>query len=102
MKVSYDSEELIQEASGDLMEFGENLLVFAIYLGLKSINQNLLPDYIWAKKPERLNIGYWDKEDEEDYQEELKNYNDSLKTLEMTKHEKNDSQKVTGTFGRTK
>ena len=88
MKVSYDSEELIQEASGDLMEFGENLLVFAIYSWFEEYQSEFITDYIWAEKPERLNIGYWDKEDEEDYQKELKNYNDSLKTLEMTKYEK--------------
>lgn len=88
MKVSYDSEELIQEASGDLMEYGENLPVFAIYSWFEEYQSEFITDYIWAEKPERLNIGYWDQEDEEDYQKELKNYNDSLKTLEMTKHEK--------------
>lgn len=70
------------------MEFGENLLFFAIYSWFEEYQSEFITDYIWAEKPKRLNIGCWDKEDEEDYQEELKNYNDNLKTLEMTKHEK--------------
>lgn len=67
--VSYDSEELINEVTQDVLEFGSDLPVF-------------------ADEPERIVDGYWSEEDEEDYQKELKEYEDSLKTLEMTKHKK--------------
>lgn len=54
--ISYECQDLIDELSGDVAEFGGDLPVYAIYS--------------WF----------------EEYQVELKEFEESLKTLEMTKH----------------
>ena len=86
--VSYDSEELINEVTQDVLEFGSDLPVFAIYSWFEEYQVEFVTDYLFADEPERIVDGYWSEEDEKDYQEELKEYEDSLKTLEMTKHKK--------------
>lgn len=86
--VSYDSEELINEVTQDVLEFGSDLPVFAIYSWFEEYQVEFVTDYLFADEPERIVDGYWSEEDEEDYQKELKEYEDSLKTLEMTKHKK--------------
>ena len=83
--VSYDSEELINEVTQDVLEFGSDLPVFAIYSWFEEYQVEFVTDYLFADEPERIVDGYWS---EEDYQKELKEYEDSLKTLEMTKHKK--------------
>ena len=86
--VSYDSEELINEVTQDVLEFGSDLPVFAIYSWFEEYQVEFVTDYLFADEPERIVDGYWSEEDEEDYQKERKENEDSLKTLEMTKHKK--------------
>lgn len=88
MIISYDSEELIEEVLGDIVEFGENLQVFAIYTWFEDYQVEFVTDYLFADKPERLSGGYWTQEDEEDFQKELQQHQDSMKLLESVKHKR--------------
>lgn len=40
----------------------------------------------YTSPPERVVDGFWSDDDEEEFQLELKEFEESLKTLEMTKH----------------
>ncbi|MDG3143182.1 hypothetical protein MKL29_10285 [Streptococcus suis] len=86
MTISYNSDALIEEVLDDLAEFGEDLPVFAIYSWFEEYQVEFVTDYLFADKPERLPIGQWTQEDEKDFQAELREYQDSMKLLELRKH----------------
>lgn len=84
--ISYECQDLIDELSGDVAEFGGDLPVYAIYSWFEEYQVEFITDYLFADPPERVVSGFWSDEDEEEYQVELKEFKESLKTLEMTKH----------------
>lgn len=86
MNINYNSEALIEEVLDDLAEFGDDFPVFAIYSWFEEYQVEFVTDYLFADKPERLPIGRWTQEDEKDFQVELREYQDSMKLLEVRKH----------------
>lgn len=84
--ISYECQDLIDELSGDIVEFGGDFPVYAIYSWFEEYQVEFITDYLFADPPERVVAGFWSDEDEEEYQAELKEFEESLKTLEMTKH----------------
>lgn len=97
MKVSYESEELIEEVLEDIALFGEDDEVFAIYsyfevVDGRKIDAEFITDYFSATEPVRESAGLpWDEEDEEDeqeYQDQLKQWKKLYKQLEQLKYER--------------
>lgn len=85
-KISYDCQELIDELSGDVAEFVGDLPVYAVYSWFEEYQVEFITDYLFADTPERVVDGFWSDDDEEEFQLDLKEFEESLKTLEMTKH----------------
>lgn len=81
MKFTYEDLELSAEVSQDLMEFGPNLEVIAIYSTFPEVpNVNFVTDYLWGEP----NIeDYWVDLDE--YEKAIDDYTESLKLLEGRK-----------------
>lgn len=76
MKFSYENEDLIAEVIQDLDEFGPNLKVIAIYsLFPEAPDTEFITDYLWGE-PEQS-----DFESEEEYEEAMDDYLESLETL---------------------
>lgn len=82
-KVSYDSEELIDEVREDIFLFGESFKVYAIYSYFEDVDSEFITDYVDADKPERE-----ETETEEEYQGLLRDFYGNLKSLEFTKNKK--------------
>lgn len=50
MWLSYDNEELLEEVKQDLVKFGSNLQVIAIYsIFLENPDKYYVTDYIWGQ-----------------------------------------------------
>lgn len=94
MKVSYESEELIEEVLEDIALFGEDDEVFAIYsyfevVDGRKIDAEFITDYFSATEPVRESAGLpWDAEDEQEYQDQLKQWQKLYKQLEQLKYER--------------
>lgn len=94
MKVSYESEELIEEVLEDIELFGEEDEVFAIYsyfeeVDGRKVDAEFITDYFSATEPVRESEGLpWDAEDEQEYQDQLKQWKKLYKQLEQLKYER--------------
>lgn len=92
MKVSYDSEELIEDCLDDMSLFGEDFMVFAKYQTFYEDNEDkceFIVDYVDADRPTREEIIEFDAlEDEEDYQAMLKEYEEGIESLKGYRTEK--------------
>ena len=89
MKVSYDSEELIEECMADIDLFGDDFMVFAKYQSFYNDSCEFIVDYVDADRPTRDEIiGFNSIDDEEDYQAMLKEYNEGIESLKGYRTEK--------------
>ncbi len=89
MKVSYDSEELIEECMADIDMFGDDFMVFAKYQSFYNDSCEFIVDYVDADIPTREEIvGFNAIDDEEDYQAMLKEYNEGIESLKGYRTEK--------------
>lgn len=83
IKVSYSSDDLIQEVKEDISIFGKGFNVYAVFSWYPEFDKEFITDYVHADKPTRDECV-----DEKDFQDLLEIYDESIKTLEKTKHEK--------------
>ena len=80
MKFTYEDLELSAEVAQVLTEFGPDLEVIAIYSTfLEDPNVNFVTDYLWCE-PKRE-----DFESEEEFEDTIDNYLESLETLKERK-----------------
>lgn len=83
MKFNYENEDLTTEVMQDLAEFGANLKVIAIYSVFpEAPDAEFITDYLWDE-PERE-----DFELEEEYEDAMDDYLESLETLEKRKYKR--------------
>ena len=81
MWLSYDNEELLEEVKQDLVEFGSNLQVIAIYsIFPEDSDKYYVTDYIWGEPVHDSDMDI--------YEEEMKLHEQELETIKYTKHEK--------------
>lgn len=79
--VSYDNEELLKEVKQDMLEFGNDLQVIAIYSVFpEDPDKYYITDYIWGEPVHDSDMDI--------HEEEMKLHEKELATLEYTKHEK--------------
>lgn len=89
IKVSYDSDELIEECLADIDLFGDDFMVFAKYQSFYNDSCEFIVDYVDADRPTREEIIEFDAlEDEEDYQAILKEYEEGIESLKGYRTEK--------------
>ena len=89
MKVSYDSEELIEECLADIDLFGDDFMVFAKYKSFYDGSCEFIVDYVDADRPTRDEIIEFNPlDDEEDFQAMLKEYNEGIESLKGYRAEK--------------
>lgn len=89
MKVSYDSEELIEECLADIDLFGDDFMVFAKYKSFYDGSCEFIVDYVDADRPTRDEIIEFNPlDDEEDFQAILKEYNEGIESLKGYRAEK--------------
>lgn len=92
IKVSYDSDELINECLNNIDLFGDDFMVFAKYQTFYEDNEDsceFIVDYVDADRPTREEIIEFDAlEDEEDYQAILKEYEEGIESLKGYRTEK--------------
>lgn len=89
MKVSYDSEELIEDCLDDMSLLGEDFMVYAKHQSFYNDSCEFIVDYVAADRPTREEIiGFNAIDDEEDYQEMLKEYNEGIESLKGYRKEK--------------
>lgn len=89
MKVSYDSEELIEECLADIDLFGDDFMVFAKYKSFYDGSCEFIVDYVDADRPTRDEIIEFNPlDDEEDLQAMLKEYNEGIESLKGYRAEK--------------
>lgn len=80
MKFTYESLKLSAEVTQDLMEFGPDLEVIAIYSTFPEVpNVDFVTDYLWGE-PKRE-----DFESEAEYENAMDDYLESLETLKEHK-----------------
>lgn len=83
MKFNYENEDLTTEVMQDLAEFGANLKVIAIYSVFpEAPDVEFITDYLWDE-PEQS-----DFESEEEYEDAMDDYLESLETLEKRKYKR--------------
>lgn len=83
MKFTYEDLDLSAEVAQDLMEFGPNLEVIAIYSTFPEFpNVNFVTDYLWGE-PKRE-----DFESEEEFESAVDDYLESLETLKERKYKR--------------
>lgn len=83
MKFTYEDLELSAEVAQDLMEFGPDLEVIAIYSTFPEASDvDFVTDYLWGEP----NIE--DFESEEEYESAVDDYLESLETLKERKCER--------------
>ena len=83
MKISVDSDELLNEAINDFDEFGEDFNVSAIYSYREDYDFEYISAYVDADEPTREEFAT-----EEDYQEVMKNFKENLDSIKFTKYKK--------------
>lgn len=83
MKFNYENENLTAEVMQDLAEFGPDLKVIAIYsLFPEAPDTEFITDYLWDE-PEQS-----DFESEEEFEDAMDDYIESLGTLEKRKYKR--------------
>lgn len=81
MKFTYENLDLSAEVAQDLMEFGPNLAVIAIYSTFpEAPNVDFVTDYLWGEPDIE---DYW--ADLDAYEKAVDDYTESLKILEGRK-----------------
>lgn len=89
MKVSYDSEDLIEECLADIDLFGDDFMVFAKYQSFYDGSCEFIVDYVDADRPTRDEIIEFNPlDDEEDFQAMLKEYDEGIESLKGYRTEK--------------
>lgn len=82
MKFTYEDLDLSAEVARDLMEFGPNLEVIAIYSTFPEFpNVNFVTDYLWGEP----NIEDFESEE---YESAMDDYIESLETLKERKYKR--------------
>lgn len=82
MKFSYENEDLTEEVIEDLLEFGPDLGVIAIYSVFpEAPDVEVITDYLWDE-PKREDLTG------EDYDEAMDDYLESLETLKERKYKR--------------
>lgn len=83
MKFTYEDLDLSAEVAQDLMEFGPDLQVIAIYSTFPEFpNVDFVTDYLWGE-PKRE-----DFESEEEYESAVDDYLESLGSLKKRKYKR--------------
>ena len=83
MKFTYEDLDLSAEVAQDLIEFGPDLEVIAIYSTFREFpNVNFVTDYLWGE-PKRE-----DFESETEYESAVDDYLESLQTLKERKYKR--------------
>lgn len=83
MKFTYENLDLSAEVAQDLMEFGPDLAVIAIYSTFpEAPNVDVVTDYLWGE-PKRE-----DFESETEYEIAMDDYLESLETLKERKYKR--------------
>ena len=89
IQISFDSDELIQDCLADIALLGEDFMVYAKYQSFCEGQVEFVVDYIDAERPTRKDILEFNAiEDEETFQELLKEYEEGIKSLKGYKAEK--------------
>lgn len=89
MKVSYDSEDLIEDCLDDMSLLGEDFMVYAKHQSFYNDSCEFIVDYVAADRPTREEIiGFNAMDDEEDYQAMLKEYEEGIESLKGYRKEK--------------
>lgn len=69
MKISYDSSQLIEDVSNDILLFGESFKVYAVYSYREDFDFEYISDYVDADEPIRDEV-----ETEKEFLKVLKDY----------------------------
>lgn len=89
MKVSYDSEDLIEDCLDDMSLLGEDFMVYAKHQSFYNDSCEFIVDYVAADRPTREEIiGFNAMDNEEDYQAMLKEYEEGIESLKGYRKEK--------------
>ena len=89
IQISFDSDELIQDCLADIALLGEDFMVYAKYQSFCEGQVEFVVDYVDAERPTRKDILEFNAiEDEETFQELLKEYEEGIKSLKGYKAEK--------------
>lgn len=89
MKVSYDSEDLIEDCLDDMSLLGEDFMVYAKHQSFYNDSCEFIVGYVAADRPTREEIiGFNAMDDEEDYQAMLKEYEEGIESLKGYRKEK--------------
>lgn len=89
IQISFDSDELIQDCIADIALLGEDFMVYAKYQSFCEGQVEFVVDYVDAERPTRKDILEFNAiEDEETFQELLKEYEEGIKSLKGYKAEK--------------
>lgn len=89
IQISFDSDELIQDCLADIALLGEDFMVYAKYQSFCDGQVEFVVDYVDAERPTRKDILEFNAiDDEETFQELLKEYEEGIKSLKGYKAEK--------------
>lgn len=89
IQISFDSDELIQDCLADIALLGEDFMVYAKYQSFCEGQVEFVVDYVDAERPTRKDILEFNAiDDEETFQELLKEYEEGIKSLKGYRAEK--------------
>lgn len=89
IQISFDSDELIQDCIADIALLGEDFMVYAKYQSFCEGQVEFVVDYVDAERPTRKDILEFNAIDDEDtFQELLKEYEEGIKSLKGYRAEK--------------
>jgi hypothetical protein len=89
IQISFDSDELIQDCLADIALLGEDFMVYAKYQSFCDGQVEFVVDYVDAERPTRKDILEFNAiDDEETFQELLKEYEEGIKSLKGYRTEK--------------
>lgn len=89
IQISFDSDELIQDCLADIALLGEDFMVYAKYQSFCEGQVEFVVDYVDAERPTRKDILEFNAiDDEETFQELLKEYEEGIKSLKGYRTEK--------------
>ena len=89
IQISFDSDEIIQDCLADIALLGEDFMVYAKYQSFCEGQVEFVVDYVDAERPTRKDILEFNAiDDEETFQELLKEYEEGIKSLKGYRTEK--------------
>ena len=89
IQISFDSDEIIQDCLADIALLGEDFMVYAKYQSFCEGQVEFVVDYVDAERPTRKDILEFNAiDDEETFQELLKEYEEGIKSLKGYRAEK--------------